>query len=154
MIFADRITIGAPAATVWKALLDVNVIATCMPGVEDVRQIDERTFDGTIAASVGPIAGRFDFRAHIVESDPPRAMRGEVRGTDSVTKSTVDAVMAMTLEPIDPNATELAYETTVDVRGRLAILGEMVLRATGALMVDEFARRLRGRLEEPATPLP
>src|SRR5688572_16641873 len=105
-----------------------------MPGVEDVNQIDDRTFDGTILASVGPISGKFNFRATIVESNPPRDMKGTVTGTDSVTRSTIDAVMAMTLNPRTPLDTELAYKATVDIHGRLAILGEMVLRATGALM--------------------
>jgi carbon monoxide dehydrogenase subunit G len=147
MTFEDTITIAAPAPKVWGSLLDVNVIAACMPGVEDVVQIDDRTFDGTIAASVGPIAGKFAFRAHIVDSDPPREMKGEVKGTDSVTKSTIDAVMAMKLDAITPQETALAYHATVDVHGRLAILGEMILRATGALMVEEFTKRLRQQLE-------
>ena len=49
-----------------------------MPGVEAVTPIDDRTFDGVIAASVGPISGTFSFRAEIVESDPPREMRAVV----------------------------------------------------------------------------
>jgi carbon monoxide dehydrogenase subunit G len=147
VILEDTIIIVAPAANVWDALLDVNVIATCMPGVEEVKQIDDRTFDGTIAASVGPISGKFNFRAHIVESAPPREMKGEVKGTDSVTKSTIDSVMAMTLDPISANKTSLTYHAKVDIHGRLAILGEMVLRATGALIVEEFTKRLRTQLE-------
>ena len=148
MIFEDTISIAAPASKVWDAILDINVIAACMPGVEDVKQIDDKTFDGTILASVGPISGKFDFRATIVESNPPHAMKGTVKGTDSVTKSTIDAVMAMSLNPTTPQATELAYRATVDIHGRLAILGEMVLRATGALMTEEFAKRLRTQLED------
>ena len=147
MVFEDSVTIHAPAPEVWDRLLDVNCIAACMPGVEEVVQIDERTFDGVINASVGPIAGKFSFRAHIVESDPPRAMRAEVEGTDSVTKSTVRTEMAMTLDPVGERATELSYRAEVDVKGRLAILGEMVLRATTALMVGEFTKRLRQQLE-------
>jgi uncharacterized protein len=145
--FEDTIVIAAPAGKVWDAILDVNVIAACMPGVEDVNQIDDKTFDGTILASVGPISGKFNFRATIVESNPPRDMKGTVVGTDSVTRSTIDAVMAMSLNPTTPLDTELAYKATVDIHGRLAILGEMVLRATGALMTEEFAKRLRAQLE-------
>ena len=37
--------------------------------------------------------------------------------------------------------------TAAAVKGRLAILGEMVLRATTALMVGEFTKRLRQELE-------
>jgi uncharacterized protein len=146
LIFEDRVNLPATPGRVWDCLLDVNCIAACMPGVEEVQQIDDRTFDGKIAASVGPISGHFSFRAHLVESDPPREMRGEVTGEDSVTRSTINALVTMSLQQVGTAETELAYRTTIDVKGRLAILGDMVLRATTALMVDEFMKRLRRQL--------
>jgi uncharacterized protein len=146
MIFEDTITLDASSQRVWDTLLDINRVATCMPGVEDVKQIDDRTFDGTIAASVGPISGKFIFRAHILESDPPRELTAEVKGTDSVTKSTIDAAMDMKLTSLSAVQTELAYHAKVDVHGRLAILGDMVLRATGALMCEEFFKRFKAEL--------
>ena len=151
MIFEDRITIKAPAPRVWAFLLDPNCIAACMPGVENVTQVDDRTFDAAIAASVGPMSGKFSFRAHIVESNPPTEMAAEIDGVDSVTRSAVSGKVAMTLDPVSAEATALAYRATVDVKGRLAILGEMVLRATASLMLEECTRRLRAQLEGTAT---
>jgi carbon monoxide dehydrogenase subunit G len=148
VILEDTVTIDAPAARVWDFLLDPNCIAACMPGVENVTQIDDRTFDASIAASVGPISGKFAFRARILESKPPTEMTAEIDGVDSVTKSPLRAAMAMTLDPVGPQQTTLAYRATVEVKGRLAILGEMVLRATAALIAEEFMRRLRARLAE------
>jgi carbon monoxide dehydrogenase subunit G len=117
-----------------------------MPGVDNVKQIDERTFDADIAASVGPIAGKFSFRATIVESQPPTQMRAEIDGSDSVTRSKILATMHTALEPRSAQETELAYRATVEIKGRLAIVGEMVLRTTARLIADEFARRLRTEL--------
>src|SRR5687768_11221472 len=149
MIFEDKVTIDAPAERVWAFLLDPNCIAACMPGVENVTQIDDRTFDASISASVGPISGKFAFRAHIVESNPPTEMTAHVDGVDSVTKSTIKVQMDMALDPLGSNETALAYRASVDVKGRLAILGEMVLRATAALMIEEATRRLRAQLAAP-----
>src|SRR6188768_3509772 len=99
MIFEDRVTIDAPADRVWTFLLDPNCIAACIPGVENVTQIDDLTFDASISASVGPISGKFSFRAHIVESNPPTEMHADVDGMDSVTKSQLHTRMAVILEP-------------------------------------------------------
>ena len=151
MIFEDTITVNAPAARVWDFLLDPNCIAACMPGVENVTQIDDRTFDAAIAASVGPISGKFNFRAHIVESRPPTEMAATIDGVDSVTKSKLITNVAMTLTPQGAAQTALAYRATVEVKGRLAILGDMVLRATAALILEEATRRLRAQLEKPVT---
>jgi len=117
-----------------------------MPGVDQVTLVDDRTFDGTIEARVGPISGTFTFRAHIVESNPPTQLKAEVEGTDSVTKSKLRMDVTMDLEPIGAAATTLAYRAVVDVHGRLAILGDMVLRATAALILEEFTKRLRAQL--------
>lgn len=143
MIFEDTIQVDAPCARVWDFLLDPGRLAACMPGVEEVVQVDDRTFDAVIAATVGPISGKFTFRAHIVESSPPTEMRAEIDGIDSVTKSALSAKMDMTLRPTGPATTDLAYRATVDIKGRLAILGEMVLRATTTLIVEESTRRMQ-----------
>src|SRR5919199_569071 len=106
--FEDRITVKAPAAKVWDFLLDPNSIAACMPGVENVTQVDDRTFDAAIAASVGPMSGKFNFRARIVESKPPTEMAAEIDGVDSVTKSPLTAKVDMTLTPLGATQTDLA----------------------------------------------
>lgn len=152
MILEDSIRIDAPAQDVWDVLLDVDAIAGLMPGVESVTQIDDRTFDGTIVASVGPIAGTFSFRARILDSIPPRSMTAEVLGNDSVTNSTVRVDTGFTLAAADDRATDLAYRADVQIQGRLAILGDMVLRATAALILEEFAKRLRQRVTGDGQP--
>ena len=148
MNFTANTTVKAPPDAVWALLIDPQQLAACIPGVEEVTQVDERTFDGVVSATIGPMSGKFALRATIVESDPPRALTTHVHGTDSVTKSTMDAEVVMTLASDSGAQTELTYQTTVDIKGRLAILGDMVLRATASLMLDEFGQRLQRRFEE------
>ena len=101
---------------------------------------------------VGPMSGAFGFRARIVESDPPTQLTTQVEGTDSLAKSTMTSDITMTLASLGPNQTELAYAANVRIKGRLAIIGDMVIRATGAQMIDEFSNRVRGRVE--GAPIP
>lgn len=148
MKFEGKIEVGAPVAKTWDFLMDVDQFSSCMPGLEGVNKLGERTFEGTIGAEVGPISGKFTFRATIVEAEPPSAMTVKIDGEDSVTKSKVNADVQATLKEIAEGRTEIDYRAEVDIKGRLAILGDMILRATSSLMVEEFARRLRGRLED------
>ena len=151
MNFEGSIAIKAPREKVWELLLDIDRFSACVPGVEEVTQVDERTFDGVIQATVGPMSGKFSFRAQIVESTPPSEMVTELNGTDSVTKSTVRSTTRMTLNAISEQQTDLRYASTVDIQGRLAILGDMVMRATATLILEEFANRVRRELEDPAS---
>ena len=123
-----------------------GALLSFMPGLQEVTQIDDKTFDGVIAANVGPISGKFSFRAMIVESKPPQQMVVRTEGTDSVTKSTVNADMLVDLQEPAANETMMNYRADIKIKGRLGILGDMVLRATATLILQEFTRRLRQSL--------
>jgi carbon monoxide dehydrogenase subunit G len=142
MIFAGKIDLDVPADQAWDFLIDINKFSACLPGIEEVKQIDDKTFEGVLAASVGPISGKFTFRSTILESRPPEQMLVRTEGTDSVTKSTVNADMTVDLRKLSDEKTQMDYNADVKIKGRLAILGDMVLRATATLILQEFARRL------------
>lgn len=142
MIFNGKVDLEVPQNKAWDFLIDINKFSACLPGIEEVRQIDDKTFEGTLAATVGPISGKFSFRSTILESHPPEQMLVQTEGTDSVTKSTVSADMTVDLRKVSEAKTRMDYKADVKIKGRLAILGDMVLRATATLILQEFARRL------------
>lgn len=150
MIFDGKIDLKVPVEKAWDFLIDIDKFSACLPGIEEVKQIDDKTFEGVLAAAVGPISGKFSFRSTIVESRPPEQMLVKTEGTDSVTKSTVNADMTVDLLKTSEETTQMAYKADVQVKGRLAILGDMVLRATATLILQEFARRLHKGLGDQA----
>ena len=151
MIFDGKIDLDAPVDNAWDFLIDINKFSACLPGIEEVKQIDDKTFEGALVAAVGPISGKFTFRATIVESVPPNQMVVRTEGTDSVTKSTVNADMTVDLRKLTDNKTQMDYKADIKIKGRLAILGDMVLRATATLILQEFTRRLHKGLGDQAT---
>src|SRR5919197_6106529 len=100
MIFDGKIDLDVPADKAWDFLIDIDKFSACLPGIEEVNQIDDKTFEGVLAASVGPISGKFSFRSTIVESRPPEQMVVQTEGTDSVTKSVVNADMSVHLRRV------------------------------------------------------
>jgi carbon monoxide dehydrogenase subunit G len=149
---SGSIPIAADPAAVWGLIVDPAALAGCVPGVRGVREVDERTFDGAITASVGPINGDFSFRATLERTVYPDDLTVRVAGIDSVTKSRLEVVASAALSEPASGGTILTYDATVDVKGRLAILGEMVLRATASLMVGQVTECLRARLESEVAP--
>ncbi len=147
MKLEGRIEIAAPAERVWAELVDPVSLAACVPGVQQVVAVDERTFDGSVVAAVGPMEARFAFRSTIERQDFPTDLDVQVAGSDTLTKSPLVASVHAWLETPEPARTVLAYRATVTVKGRLAILGEMVLRATAGVLIGEVARCLRARTE-------
>ena len=150
MILDGKIDLDVPAEKAWDFLIDIKKFSTCLPGIDEVTQIDDKTFDGIISATVGPISGKFTFRSTILESKPPAQMVVRTEGTDSVTKSRVEADMTVDLHRISESKSQMDYQANVKITGRLAILGDMVLRATATLILQEFTRRLHKGLGEQA----
>lgn len=149
MRLEGTIDIAAPPEAVWAVLIDPRDLAACVPGVSDVRPVDDRTFEGSVRASVGPIDGDFSFRSVLTEMTYPDTLVVDVEGTDSVTKSRVVAHIEAGLTSSSDESTTLAYHATIAIKGRLAIIGDMVLRATAGVMIGQVTKCLRSRLEAP-----
>jgi len=150
MILDGTIDLHVPVEKAWDFLIDINKFSTCLPGIDEINQIDDRTFDGIISAAVGPISGKFNFRSTIVESQPPQQMIVRTEGMDTVTKSTVHADMTVDLRRVSETESQMDYKADVKIKGRLGILGDMVLRATATLILEEFKKRLHKALAEQA----
>jgi len=148
MILDGKIDLNVSAEKAWEFLIDIKKFSTCLPGIDEVTQIDDKTFDGVISATVGPISGKFTFRSTILESQPTAQMVVRTEGKDSVTKSTVSADMTVDLRRVSETKSQMDYKADVKITGRLAILGDMVLRATATLILQEFTRRLHEELGE------
>ena len=147
MLFEGKISVNVPPEKTWDFVLDIGKFSSCMPGLDKIDQIDDRTFDGVISAKVGPISGHFDFRSSIVESQAQESLKVKIEGKDSVTSSSLTANVDARLERASEEQTDLTYRAEVEIKGRLAILGDMIIRATASLILDEFAKRLRAALE-------
>ena len=150
MNFEGTITVEHPRDAVWDFVLDIQKFSSCMPGLDSIDQIDETTFDGAISAKVGPMSGKFSFRSTITDSNPKESLTVKIEGTDSVTKSTVIAGVDALMEEPRENCTELKYKAQVEIKGRLAIVGDMILRATTSLILEEFKKRLTKALDAEA----
>lgn len=146
-----RIEIAAPATAVWDLVINPVSLASCVPGVRDVRQVDDRTFAGSITAAVGPIEGDFSFTSVLAKADFPDGLEVQVEGIDSITKSRLETSVVVSLDELASGATVLTYQAEMKVRGRLAILGEMILRATASMMIAQVTACLRSRLERAET---
>ena len=148
MKYQGKVSLQATVETVWDVVLDIEQFADCMPGMQDLVKIDDRTFEGGMSAKVGPVSGDIRFTSQIVNVDPHVSLTAHVEGEDSLTKSTMTSDITMTLAP-EGDATELAYVAEVNIKGRLGIVGDMILRATGVQVIEEFFNRLRKKVEAP-----
>jgi uncharacterized protein len=147
MTFTQSCTITASREAVWDFLMDVENIAQCLPGVQDVQQVDAETYDGTLRIKMGPIALALQGTITVEAKDRAQwhgAMRAEAK--DRKLGGGIRARLGMDL--LDKGATETEMHVTLEahVLGKIGEFGQPVMRKRADAMLQEFAQQVSERL--------
>jgi len=146
MQIKDSFVIHAPQEKVWGLMFDIPKLCKCVPGIESVEVVDDKTYRGKLVVKVGPIRSEFTGTVTLTEITAPNRIAGTVDGDDKASASMVKASFSGTLTPVE-NGTEAAFIIDVNLRGRLAQFGGPVITATAKKLTAEFAKNLRAQLE-------
>ena len=146
MQIKDSFTINAPQEKVWELLFDIPRLSQCVPGIESVEIMDDKTFRGKLVVKVGPIKSQFSGAVTLTEVEPPQRIVGVVEGDDKASASSIKAGFSGILTTVE-EGTEAAFVVDLNLRGRLAQFGGPVISATAKKLTAEFAKNLRAQLE-------
>jgi uncharacterized protein len=147
MTFTQSCTITASREAVWDFLMDMQNIAQCLPGVEDVRQVDAETYDGTLRIKMGPIALALQGTISVEAKDRAQwhgAMRAEAK--DRRLGGGVRARLGMDLMAKGSSETEMRVTLEAHVLGKIGEFGQPVMRKRADAMLQDFARQVSERL--------
>ncbi len=146
MQIKDSFVINAPQEKVWNFLFDIPKLSQCIPGIESVEVIDDKTFRGKLVVRVGPIKSEFSGKVTLTEVNVPNQIAGTVEGDDKSSASSVRATFTGSLNPVT-GGTEAVFQVDANLRGRLAQFGGPVITATAKKLTAEFAKCLKTQLE-------
>ena len=140
--------IDAAPEAVWRALNDPDVLRRALPGCRSVARRSATEFEIVVEASIGPVSAAFECRATLSDLDPPRAytISGEGRGgVAGFARGSARVV----LEPAPDGATLLRYSARGRAGGKLARVGDRLVRGRARKLVERFFGAL-GTLASPA----
>ena len=142
MKFSNEFDVDAPIEEVWKAILDVERVAPCVPGAQVLEKSSDTAYKVGIKVKVGPITMQYRGDVEIVETDEAahravmRAKAKETRG-----QGTADATVVMRLDG-DETRSHGTIETEVKLSGRAAAMGRGVIQDVSGRIVDTFSANL------------
>ncbi|MEU3166965.1 SRPBCC family protein [Streptosporangium sp. NPDC006930] len=136
-------------------LMDVNRVATCVPGVSLQEALDENTYRGTLKVKVGPVTVKYGGIARILSADPvTRVATIEAEGEESGTAGSVRANATMSVVPA-AGGSRVTVSTDLALTGRVATMGKGVIEQVGNRMVAQTSQRIeQAILESVATAEP
>ncbi|MGH3099030.1 MAG: SRPBCC family protein [Streptosporangiales bacterium] len=145
MLLEHDFTVPVPMDDAWRALLDVERVAPCMPGAT-LGEVHGDDFDGQVKVRVGPVTLTYKGTARFAEKDESahRAVI-EGKGKDTRGNGTASATVTATLSP-DGDNTRVDVRTDLTVTGRPAQFGRGMMADVGGKLISQFADCLAGQL--------
>lgn len=147
MEFEDEIVIETDSEHVWSLVSDPEVLASCVPGIEEVEKLSETKYEGTITRGISQLTVSLSGEVELVELNEPDQVVAKATGSDPKTNSNVDVDAEMLMAEADGGQTELAYEIDLTFTGRLASLGSFIVRSQISSDIDTFFDNLREHVE-------
>jgi carbon monoxide dehydrogenase subunit G len=140
-------TVPVPVDDAWRALLDIERVAPCLPGAT-VEDYDGKTVTGSVKVKVGPITVTYRGTAVFEEQDEEaHRMVLAASGRETRGQGTARATVTGTLTERD-GGTAVSVRTDLTVTGRPAQFGRGVMAEVGDRLVGQFAACLAERLGE------
>ncbi len=129
-------TISAPRERVWEFFTTPELLQQCIPGCEELKPLDDDSFEATIKVGVAMIKGVYKGSVKIENKQPPSAYRLGVQGNSKI--GFVNGACDFTLEEAGENQTAVNLTGELTVGGRLARVGQRVMGGASRMMIGKF----------------
>ena len=142
MVFENTFIVGSSIYTVWDTFFNLEKLAPCIPGCEELKAIDEKRYQGTGKQKIGPISIRGNIAATLVEERMPEYVKMLGNGTALGGLGRGSFETTVYLKPTSANETEVSYRTEVRISGKLASFGDRIIRGKAKQAEKEFVQNL------------
>ena len=135
------VTVNATQEEVWQLFMDPVQLCRVIPGCEQAQQLDETHYEAVLAVKVQFMTIRSKARGTLLEAEAPRHLVGELLGEPITMAGAFRARLTIDLAPVG-SATDVQYTMDLTMLGRLASLGEAIVRSTSQQLTKQFAENV------------
>lgn len=149
MRMQHHFTVPVPADVAWRALLDPERVAPCMPGAT-LTESGEDGFAGSVKVKLGPVTLNYRGKGGFTEIDEDdRRVVIDAGGKDARGNGTASATVTAVLSERSAGgdvATDVQVDTDLKVTGKPAQFGRGLISDVGDRILGQFAECLAQRL--------
>jgi carbon monoxide dehydrogenase subunit G len=143
----EEFVIAESPQAVWEFFEQLDLVARCVPGVEEITVVDADNSRARVTQSLGPMTATFEIKMRITARDPGRSMEftavgRSVRGA----AGNVRATHVVRLAGDDDGSTRVLLEGDVALGGMLGSVGQKVVAKQASLVAQSFAQALQEQL--------
>lgn len=150
MIIENQFSVEADLETVWRELLDMEGVASCLPGATITASEQENVYDGSMRLKIGPM--RVEYRGTATLAEVDEANHTAVISLSAREAKGQGSAMATIRNRLEStgSGTRVNAQTELHLTGPQAQFGRGVIEDVGRRVLDDFAQRLEHRIAGPA----
>lgn len=138
--------IQAPRDRVWELLQDPDVLARCVPGVQEMTPDGQGGYTAVLNVAVGPVKGKFKAKVKISDQVPPESMKLTIEA--KAPTGIVNAVGVLKL--IDQgDSTRVDWSGEPKMMGMIASLAGRLIGGISKQQADVFFSRVEQEAQKP-----
>jgi carbon monoxide dehydrogenase subunit G len=143
----ESFTVPAERATVWKFFEDLERVARCVPGVQEVEVLEDGRLRVRMRQKVGFLSATFDMRMKVTGKEAPATLEMASTGR-SILGAIGDlrATNRVDFEPADDSSTTVVLTSEVALGGMLGSVGQKVMASKARETAKEFAAALNTQI--------
>lgn len=151
MQLSNSFTIDRPLTEVYQAFLQVERIATCMPGSTLLGQSEPGTYEGEVKVKVGPLGVTYTGQFVILNADDTaHRLTMRAKGREKRGAGNADAHIVASLTESEAG-TLVQIDTDLDIRGKVAQFGRGAIGEVTDSIMQAFARNVEEMLHGGGT---
>ena len=143
MKFEQIIEIPKPKIDIDKTLADIPTVALFIPGVQEVRELEDGSFEGELRVKVGPMSILLNGKVDVEQNEQTDEWMLKAKAQDKRIGGGVSSTIVVKVKQLDSGNTELAIDSDVQLTGRLGELGQPLIKRKAAAMINGFAENLK-----------
>ncbi len=153
MKLTNEVHIERDPAEVFATLLDVERVASCMPGSRLTGR-DGDSYEGEVKVKIGPLGVAYTGTVRFLSVDSAeRTAVLKASGKEQHGQGNADAHVTARVLP-DGTGSKVAIETDLMIRGKVAQFGRGVIGEVSQRLIGQFAGNIEHLLTTPASSTP
>ena len=141
MEISDNFRVSTPIEDTWKALLDIEQVAPCLPGAQ-LQEVEGDEYRGVVKVKVGPITAQYKGTATLAEVDEAnRVVKIDAQGRDTRGQGNAKALITVQMAA-DGDGTKVDLLTDLHITGKVAQFGRGVLADVSTKILGQFVENL------------
>ncbi|MFS0861234.1 CoxG family protein [Fredinandcohnia sp. 179-A 10B2 NHS] len=139
----DTFVIHANRESVYSVFMDPIKLGGCIPGCKEVKPISPTKYEALVEVKVQFVPIKIQGIGELKESIENEKIVVEMKGKPVSLAGSFTNTLTAKLKTLEPNKTLVEYEMDYEIEGKLASIGELLMKGSSKKNSEEFVRNVQ-----------